>query len=167
MTNPPRHSPEAIERAAAVMKESTEDNDGKLPTPFFYAVCETCVGATVELVIVDQLTDKVLMTQREQKDPYFPAGMWHIPGVMVALEDMEGRYQDARDNAALRAKKELEGTLIMGLMQLDRWLTQPTRTSQRGPEMSFFYGTYLIDREPRVGRMFGADELPENMLERS
>jgi hypothetical protein len=161
----PRHSPEEIEHAATVMKESTEDSGGRLPTPFFYAVCETNPGATVEIVICDQVTDKVLMTQREQSDPYFPAGMWHIPGVMVAMEDMEGRYPDARANAAVRAIRELEGTMIMSLVPLDLWLSQPTRTSQRGPEMSFFYGAYLFESEPRVGQMFGADELPESMLD--
>lgn len=118
-SRPPRHSPEEVKHAAEVMKESTEDNGGRLPTPFFYAVCETQPGATVEIVICDQITDKVLMTQREQGDPYFPAGMWHIPGVMVALADMEGRYPDARDNAALRAVKELESTMIMSLIPLD------------------------------------------------
>jgi hypothetical protein len=45
------------------------------------------------------------------------------------------------------------------------WLNQPPRISNRGGEISTFYGAYLIDDEPKVGQMFDVHELPEPMLE--
>jgi hypothetical protein len=159
-----RYTAEEINKAADVIKGSFAEL-GRYPTPIFFAVCETALLPTVELVITKPGTDQVLMTQREEDDPYFPAGMWHIPGKMTAKEDMEGMYRDALDNAALRARDELEGTRITSLVPLTpQWLYQPPRVSARGPEISFFYGAYLIDDEPKVGQMFEVDELPEPML---
>jgi hypothetical protein len=159
------YTPEEIERAAQVITGSFEEL-GRWPTPIFLAFCNTAFGDTVELIVTKPGTDEILLTQREADDPYF-ANHWHIPGVMLALGDREeeSRYPDAIDNAALRARDELEGTRITPMVRLSpQWLHQLPRISKRGGEISTFYGAYLIDEEPKVGQMFNVHALPEPML---
>jgi ADP-ribose pyrophosphatase YjhB (NUDIX family) len=161
-------TPEEIEWAADTMRRSFKENGNRHATPFFYAICETNPSITVELIVASQITDKVLMTEREQDDPYFPAGMWHIPGTMMEYNDMKSPYfEDALDHAAHRVAKEIQGTRVMRVLPLTRMglLYQPPRLSARGPELSFFYGAYSWEEEPNVGQLFGVDEMPKNMLE--
>jgi hypothetical protein len=160
----PRYTTEEVNRAADVIRGSF-DELGRYPSAIFFAICETALLPTVELIITKPGTDKILLTQREKDDPYF-ANIWHIPGVMVAKGDVNGAYEDAIDNAAVRAQEELEGTNITPLLRLSpRWLEQPPRISNRGGEISTFYGAYLVGDEPKVGQMFDVHELPEPMLE--
>lgn len=156
---------EEIERTAEVIRVSFEEL-GRYPTAIFNAICETALLPTVELIVTKPRTSEILLTQREHDDPYF-ASKWHIPGVMVALHDAQsGPYRDAIDNAAMRARDELEGTRITSMMRLSpEWLSQPPRISNRGGEISTFYGAYLIDDEPKVGQMFDVHALPETVLE--
>lgn len=159
-----KYTAEEISKAADVIR-GTFDETGRYPTDIFFAICETSLLPTVELIITEPGTDKVLLTQREDDDPYF-ASIWHIPGVMVAKGDINGPYEDAIANAAMRARDELEGTRITPMVRLSpQWLEQPPRISNRGGEISSFYGAYLVDDEPKVGQMFDAHELPEPMLE--
>jgi ADP-ribose pyrophosphatase YjhB (NUDIX family) len=164
-TQEPRYTAEEISKAADIIRGSFAET-GRYPTPIFFAICETALLPTVELIVTKQGTDKILLIQRDDDDPYF-AGIWHIPGVMVALDDAKnGPYKNAINNAAMRARDELEGTRITSMVPLSpEWLNQPPRISNRGGEISTFYGAYLMDDEPKVGRMFDAHELPEPMLE--
>jgi hypothetical protein len=159
-----RYTPEEIEKAAEVTTGSYEEL-GRLPTPLFFSHCRTAFGDTIELIVNRAGTEEILLTQRSKEDPHFP-GIWHIPGVMLALEDKDGPYPDAIDNAALRVRDELEGTKISPMLRLSpQWLHQSPRISNRGGEISTFYGAYLYEDEPKVGQMFDARELPEPMLE--
>ncbi len=159
-----RYAPEEIDKAAAVIRGSFEEL-GRWPTPIFFAFCETAFGDTVELIVSQPGTDKILLTQRSPDDPYFP-NIWHIPGVMLSRKDERGHYPDAIDNASVRARDELEGTAITPMIRLSpQYLHQLPRISERGGEISTFFGAYLLDIEPRVGQMFDVHELPEPMLD--
>jgi hypothetical protein len=120
---------------------------------------------TVELAIFNVTKQKVLLTKREHDDLHF-TDMWHLPGVMVVTADVTGRYEDANDNAALRAIEELEGTRITPLLPLSpKWVKQAPRIGPRGGEMTQIYGGLLINDEPAVGALFDVENLPEPIYE--
>lgn len=110
-------TPEQIADAARVIEESFDPKTGRHPIEIFHAICRTTVRPVAELTIFTPSKDKILLTQRPEDDPHF-SGMWHLPGVIVVTSDVEGRYADAFDNAALRAVEELEGTRITPLILL-------------------------------------------------
>jgi hypothetical protein len=161
----PKYTPEQIRFAAEVIRETYDQESGRHQSDIFYAITETKTLPVVELVIIAPGTDKVLLTRRPDDDPYY-AGAWHLPGVIVTTADTKsGPYQDAKANAALRAKHELDKTSITPLVPMANWLDQSPRISKRGGEAAVFYGAYLIDEEPATGQMFDANNLPEPIHE--
>lgn len=160
-----QYTDEQIAEAARVIEETFDPATGKHPLEIFHAICRTTVRPVVELVIFNLTKDKVLLTERAEDDSYFP-GKWHLPGVVVLTSDVEGRYPDATDNAALRAIEELGGTKITPLHPLTpKWVNQGPRISPRGGEAPMFYGGMLVDEEPAVGKMFDLENLPEHLIE--
>lgn len=153
--------------AADVIRGFFNQNGGQHHTEIFYAICETGLEDAAEVILVDQTTDRVLMTQRAQDDPYFPAGMWHIPGSMVAKKDIKGPHPHPHDNTALRVLSDEIGMgTTQGVIPLSpRWMPEQPRITPRGAEIAHFYGGYLIGGEPPAGQLFSADNLPENMFE--
>lgn len=153
--------PERIAEAAQVIEESFDPETGRHPSAIFHAISRTTVRPTVELAIFTPDKDRVLLTRRAPDDPYFP-DMWHLPGVMVVTADIMGEYENANDNAALRAIEELEGTKITGLMPLSpKWVRQGARLGPRGGEEPWVYGGLSLDDKPVIGEMFEVEELPE------
>lgn len=159
------HTPEKIAEAARIIEETFDPETGKHPIEIFHAICRTTVRPVVELVIFSPNKDKILLTERAKDDPFF-SSMWHLPGVIVVTSDVQGRYPDAYDNAALRAIEELEGTRITSLQPLSpKWMYQEAKISRRGGGASKFYGGLLIDEEPAIGKMFDINDLPEPLVE--
>ena len=158
-------TPEQIAEAARVIEASFDTKTGRHPIEIFHAICHTTVRPIVELVVFTPNKDKVLLTQRPDDDPYFP-NMWHLPGVIVVTSDVEGRYPDAFDNAALRALDELKGTRVTPLHPLStKWVNQGAKISRRGGGAAMFYAGLLLDEEPAVGKMFDIGDLPEPLVE--
>lgn len=156
---------EQIAEAARVIEESYDPKTGRHPLDIFLAICRTTVRPVVELVIFDLNKEKILLTQRPDDDPHF-SGMWHLPGVIVLPTDVQGRYADAFDNAALRVIDELEGTRVTSLLPLTpKWLYEGVQISRRGGGESRFYGGLLKDEEPAVGEMFYIGNLPSPLVE--
>jgi hypothetical protein len=160
------HTPEEIAAAARVIRDSLDPETGRLPRELFYAASLVVPRLTVELAILSFDKKQVLLTDREDDDPHF-TGMSHLPGVMMVPADVtQGRYNDAVDNAAVRAIDELEGTHIDSLFRLTpKWVNPVPREGPRGVEVPIIYGAILFDEEPAVGKMFDIDDLPESIYE--
>ncbi|HYF97266.1 MAG TPA: hypothetical protein VD947_04500 [Patescibacteria group bacterium] len=160
-----QYTPEQIAEAARVIEGSFDPATGRHPIEIFNAINRTAVRPVVEIAVFSPDNQEVLLTKREDDDPYY-ANTWHLPGVIVVPADIGGKYENAYDNAAVRALDEIKGTHINGLHPLSvKWLTHDPRISLRGGEAAMIYGGMLMDEEPTVGEMFDVEHLPEPIHE--
>ena len=97
---------EEINRAASLLKGLPR---GYMPKPLFYAMAEKIVLPTVGLMVFRRAKTGVelLLTQRLNNDPYWPAG-WHLPGTVLLATDREGDYSSAFERIL---KDELYGAV--------------------------------------------------------
>ncbi len=132
-----------------------------LPPQVFYAIAETMALPYIELVIFHPTAkqSEVLLTKREEDDPYFP-GLWHVPGTLLRATDLD-KPGDRFDLAINRIVSE-----ELGGMSISR----PTHTGMyfhgvtRGVGLSIIH-TALAQSTPTVGQFFPVSRLPEDIIQ--
>ncbi|HSX01410.1 MAG TPA: hypothetical protein VLF67_04160 [Candidatus Saccharimonas sp.] len=155
ITNP-MPTPEEIDKAADVLGRL---EPGYLPRPVFDAIVRLIVVSVVELVPVRTVRGRteVLLTQREPDDPIWPS-MWHNPGSVIRPTDVRPEYADT---LARLLDEELGGTATSGELAMVGPLHFATT---RGWGNAVIYWT-VVTGEPKAGRFFDAQQLPERFVE--
>ena len=131
-----------------------------LPSPVFYAIAETMALPYIELLIYhpDTKRSEILLTRREEDDPYFP-GLWHVPGTLLRAADL-GKPGDNFGLAIERILNEELGGLTIGPTTLAGLYFHGVT---RGVGLSIIHTT-RAQGTPAVGQFFPVSHLPEDII---
>lgn len=131
---------------------------GFLPFDLFLQIARLTVLSIIELVPMKILDDRlqVLLIPREDGDAIWP-GMLHTPGTVLRPTDVQHGLQVAFERIR---KDELGEIKITKPIFVQSLLHQ----SRRGVEQSQIFLTE-VESEPKVGRFYDIDQLPENLVD--
>ncbi len=133
-----------------------------LPEPVFNGIAETLALPYVELVIFNAHAhhqQQVLLTRREENDPYFPS-QWHVPGTLLRSSDVTFRGTDLGMAVKRLLNDELRGLEVEHLTFSGFHFHKVAR----GVGLSMIY-IALANQTPAVGQYFSVNHLPDKMIQ--
>lgn len=147
-------SSEDVDHAVAILQRL---KPGFLPFPIFNEVARLTVLPIVDIVPIrrENGVTQVLLTQREEDDPFWP-GMWHNPGTVVRATD-SGDYTDA-------FARVIESELGIEKPAVIKYAAHLFHHTNRGAESSRIYWAELPE-QPRHGKYFSIDNLPKDVIQ--
>lgn len=133
---------------------------GFLPYPIFEQVARLVALPIVEFIPLrfkDQAVE-VLLIKRDADDQYWP-NMLHTPGTVIRATDLS---EDEDNYPAFKRiiHDELKDTKVGP----PHYVGSILHTSKRGVEQAQLYWIELLE-EPKVGSIFKASELPEQLID--
>ena len=111
---------------------------------------------------------EILLIQRPATDAHYP-NQWHSPGTMLRAVDFQEETVTGEDIPAYDGFKKAfdrlaQSELGIGFKTAPRQIMSIFHYTPRGPEVALIFLCEL-EGEPKAGRFFAVDHLPENLIE--
>ena len=153
------HNPvKSEEKIAELVAHLAELTPGYYPGPIFQQFSRLTVNPIIEIVPLRKRPDsqlEVLLLERDVDDPIFP-GELHTPGTVIRPSDSSGSFKDAFERIL---EDELSGLKTKPPV----FVQNIFHHSGRGMESSQIFWTEVLE-EPKVGRFYEVDRLPERLM---